>query len=132
MLTVAQSLIDADPDEGISTDELMAVAGLTPEGVRAALYDLERLGIASNDTVLTAFVHSGVPHASRQRFQQSAALELALIDLLRETAPDIEKGDSSTLHLPARNAATQGPGSRVCTAGTPAAACNQHRGRRTW
>ena len=99
MLTVAQSLIDADPDEGISTDELMAVAGLTPEGVRAALYDLERLGIASNDTVLTAFVHSGVPRASRQRFQQSAALELALIDLLRETAPDMEKGDSSTLHL---------------------------------
>ena len=99
LLTVAQSLIDADPDEGISTDELMAVAGLTPEGVRAALYDLERLGIASNDTVLTAFVHSGVQRASRQRFEQSAALELALIDLLRETAPDMEKGDSYTLHL---------------------------------
>ena len=99
LLTVAQSLIEADPDEGISTDELMAVAGLTPEGVRAALNDLERLGIASNDTVLTAFVHLGVPRSSRQRFQQSAALERALIDLLREMAPDFEKGDSSTLHL---------------------------------
>ena len=44
LLTVAQSLIDADPDEGISTDELMAVAGLTPEGVRAALNDLETFG----------------------------------------------------------------------------------------
>ena len=99
LLTVAQSLMEADPDDGISTDELMAVAGLTPEGVRAALYDLERLGIASNDTVLTAFVHSGVQRASRQRFQQSTALERALIDLLRETEPDMEKGDSSTLHL---------------------------------
>ena len=99
LLTVAQSLIEADLDEGISTDELMAVAGLTPEGVRAALNDLERLGIASNDTVLTAFVHLGVQRSSRQRFQQSAALERALIDLLREMAPDFEKGDSSTLHL---------------------------------
>ena len=99
LLTVVQSLIEADSDEGISTDELMAVADLTPEGVRAALYDLERLGIASNDTVLTAFVHLGVQRSSRQRFQQSAALEVALIDLLRETALDMEVGDSSSLHL---------------------------------
>ena len=99
LLTVVQSLIEADSDEGILTDELMAVAGLTPEGVRAALYDLERLGIASNDTVLTAFVHLGVQRSSLQRFQQSAALEVALIDLLRETALDMEVGDSSSLHL---------------------------------
>ena len=37
--------------------------------------------------------------ASRQRFEQAANLEKALIDLLQETAPDMEKGDSSTLHL---------------------------------
>ena len=36
----------------------MGISGLSPEGVRRALYDLERLGIASNDTVLTAFVHA--------------------------------------------------------------------------
>ena len=99
LLTISRSLIEADPDEGISTDELMAVAGLSPEGVRAALYDLERLGIASNDTVLTAFVHAGVQRASRQRFEQAAALESALIDLLREANPDMEKGDTSMLHL---------------------------------
>ena len=99
LLTISRSLIEADPDEGISTDELMAVAGLSPEGVRAALYDLERLGIASNDTALTAFVHAGVQRASRQRFEQAAALESALIDLLREADPDMEKGDTSMLHL---------------------------------
>ena len=44
----------------VSTDELMGSCGLTAEGVRRALYDLERVGIASNDTVLTAFVHVGV------------------------------------------------------------------------
>ena len=99
LLTISEALIDADSDDGISTDELMSESGLNSEGVRAALYDLERLGIASNDTVLTAFVHAGVQRASRQRFEQAANLEKALIDLLQETAPDMEKGDSSTLHL---------------------------------
>ena len=68
LLTICQALFDADADDGISTDELMAAAGLTPEGVRKALHDLEGLGIASNDTAITAFVHSGVERASRRRF----------------------------------------------------------------
>ena len=99
LLAISEALIEADADEGISTDELMAVAGMTSEGVRGALYDLERLGIASNDTVLTAFVHTGVRRGSRQRFKEAADLEEALIDLLRERAPDMQKGDSSMLHL---------------------------------
>ena len=97
--SMVEELIAADADEGLSTDELMAATGLPPEKVCGALYDLERLGIASNDTALTAFVHTGVQRASRQRFQQAAALEPALIDLMRELAPDMEKGDTSTLHL---------------------------------
>ena len=99
LLTITQTLVEADADEGISTDELMAATGLTSEGVRGALYDLERLGIASNDTVLTAFVHTGVERASLRRFEQAAALENDLIALLRETAPDMGTGDTSMLHL---------------------------------
>ena len=99
LLSICERLIDADADEGISTDELMTAAGLTPERVRAALYDLERLGIASNDTVLTAFVHLGVKRASRQRFKEAAALEQGLIELLREADPDMEKGETTLLHL---------------------------------
>ena len=34
-------LFDAAPDEGVSTDELMGVGGLDPEGVRRALADCE-------------------------------------------------------------------------------------------
>ena len=60
LLTICRALFEADADEGISTDELMVAAGLTPEGVRKALHDLEGLGIASNDTAITAFVHAGV------------------------------------------------------------------------
>ena len=99
LLAISEALIQADAYEGISTDELMTASGLTPEGVRGALYDLEQLGIASNDTALTAFVHRGVRRGSRQRFEEAAKLEEGLIDLLRELYPDMQKGDKSMLHL---------------------------------
>ena len=99
LLTIAETLIDADPDEGISTDELIGISGLNPEGVRGALYDLERLGIASNDTALTAFVHAGVERSSRKRLEEANNLEIALIEHLRSAAPDLGKGDTSILHL---------------------------------
>ena len=99
LLDIAQVLIDADPDEGVSTDELMERSGLSPEGVRNALHDLERLGISSNDTALTAFVHVGVARASIKRLAEAAELESALIAHMREAAPDLGKGDSSWLHL---------------------------------
>ena len=99
LLRIAETLIDADPDEGISTDELMGVSGLSAERVRGALFDLERLGIASNDTALTAFVHAGVARNSQKRFDEAAELETALIAQMREMAPDMGKGDASTLHL---------------------------------
>ena len=99
LLAIAKALIEADPDEGISTDELVGVSGLTPERVRHAMFDLEALGIASNDTALTAFVHVGVQRASRKRLAEATALEGALIEALQETAPDMQKGDASTLHL---------------------------------
>ena len=99
LLSIAEALIDADPDEGISTDELIGVSDLSPEGVRGALHDLERLGIASNDTALTAFVHAGVDRNSRKRLEEADSLEVALIEHLRTTAPDLGKGDTSLLHL---------------------------------
>jgi ATP-dependent DNA helicase RecQ len=99
LLALVDALISADADEGISTDELMGAAGLSAEKVRAALYDLEKLGIASNDTALTAYVHAGVANSSRHRFDQVADMEEALIAELRLSAPDLGKGDSSVLHL---------------------------------
>ncbi len=99
LLSIAEMLIDANPDEGISTDELMGVSGLSAEGVRSAMYDLERLGIASNDTALTAYVHAGVVKSSEKRFGEAAELETNLISLMRETAPDTGKGEKWPLHL---------------------------------
>ena len=79
LLSVAAALLEADPDEGVSTDDLMLVSGLGPEGVRKALYDLEGLDISSNDTALTAFVHVAVERSSLKRLQQAGELECALI-----------------------------------------------------
>ena len=99
LLRIVESLMEASADEGVTTDELMGVSGLSPEGVRNALYDLERLGVASNDTALTAFVHTGVERASLKRLEEAAELETALIAHMREAAPDQGKGATSSLHL---------------------------------
>ena len=99
LLRVVGAVIEAGADESLTTDDLMTESGLNTEEVRAALYDLERLGIASNDTALTAFVHAGVERASLKRLKEAAKLETALIAHMREAAPDQGKGDTSALHL---------------------------------
>lgn len=99
LLALIKAIMAADADDGLSTDELMLAAGLDADGVRAALYDLEQLGLASNDTALTAFVHLGVERASSRRLEQAVALENALIAAMRETAPELDSGEQSALHL---------------------------------
>ena len=99
LLRIAVALIQAGADEGVTTDDLMAASGLSPEAVRGALYDLERLGVASNDTALTAFVHAGRERLSSKRLDQAAELETALIAHMREQAWDQGKGDAASLHL---------------------------------
>jgi len=96
---LVQSLISAPPDKGISTDELCGIAGLSPGQMRKALSDLETLGIASNDTAITVFVHLGVEESSEKRLLEANSLENDLIEKLREFAPDLELGAASTLNL---------------------------------
>ncbi len=99
LLAIVDALISADVDEGISTDELMGIARLSPEKIRKAFDDLEKLGIASNDTALTAYVHVGIERASKKRFDTAALLEAGLIAELRQNAPDLMVGEKSILHL---------------------------------
>ena len=99
LLAICAALFEADPDEGITTDELMSETGLTSEMVRNALHKLKDYGIASNDIAITAFVHRGVAHSSRQRYDEASDLEEALIAHMRIAAPDQEVGEVSALHL---------------------------------
>ncbi len=96
---IVELLLSADPTEGVTTDELMGAARLSSSGVTRAMHDLERCGIVTNDSVFTALVHIGVENASRKRMESAVAMEKALIDVLQEVAPDLEKDSSSVLNL---------------------------------
>jgi len=96
---LVQSLISAPPDHGISTDELCGISGFSPGRLRKALNDLEALGIASNDTAITIFIHLGVEDSSQKRLTESNGLEADLINMLQESSPELSLGDASTLNL---------------------------------
>ncbi len=99
LTAMARTLLYAAPDEGITTDTMMEVSGLRADRVRTALFDLERFGIATTDTVLTAFVHVGTRLPSRRRLTDATAIEKQLIELMQEMAPDMGRNDSAPLNL---------------------------------
>ena len=99
LLQIVRRLINANSDESITTDELSGVTGLTSGGVRNAMTDLARLGLVSNDTILTAYVHHGVQRPSRERFCRAGSMEEDLIRLMQEHAPDQPAEEAQPLYL---------------------------------
>lgn len=99
LLDIVRHLMNAPPDQGISTDELTGVSGLSGGALNKAMSDLEALGIARNDLAVTVFVHVGVEGHSQSRLAQAAQLEADLITLMRETAPDADGDAPMPLHL---------------------------------
>ncbi len=99
LVQILRRLINAASDEGITTDELGGITGLTVGGVRKAMADLARLGLVSDDTILTAYVHQGVHRPSLERFSQAAAMEEELIRLLQEQAPHLDRDETVPLYL---------------------------------
>ncbi len=94
-LELVGALINADDDEGISTDTLMLQLGLPSQDCIRMLHQLEQLGIVSNDLALTVLLRKGVKDASAARFERLAQLESALLDLLPELAPDADAGSAA-------------------------------------
>ncbi len=88
MLRVVQTLMQANPDTGVTTDELMYGCGCTLPQLRKVFSALQQVGVASNDVRITVYVHKGVEHASSRRLTLARELEKALIAELREEAPD--------------------------------------------
>lgn len=99
LLAIVDHLISAAPDEGVTTDELCGVAGLSPGALPKAMVTLENLGIARNDVAMTVFVHVGVPRASAQRLTEASALEADLITFMQELAPDLDDRTPVPLNL---------------------------------
>ncbi|WUR12568.1 RecQ family ATP-dependent DNA helicase [[Empedobacter] haloabium] len=98
-MRLVELLLAAGADEGLSTDELMAACGFSADLLRETLFLFDRLGIASNDMAMTAFVHVGVENSSKKRLREAGVLEAAVIAALKEEAPDFGVGDSAPLHL---------------------------------
>ncbi|CTQ55351.1 ATP-dependent DNA helicase RecQ [Roseibium album] len=99
LLNIVEHIISASSEEGISTDVLAGVSGLTGSALRRALADLEALGIAKDDTNITIFVHVGVENASRARFKAASRLEAELISQMREESPDADNGEPTPFNL---------------------------------
>ncbi len=98
-LNVVSIILNADADEGISTDELMVQTGFSSDECIRILHGLSECGVLSNDLSLTVLVRKGVKSSSRDRFQRIANLEQAILELLPELAPDAEDGDWQEMHI---------------------------------
>ncbi|MBW7921611.1 MAG: RecQ family ATP-dependent DNA helicase [Rubellimicrobium sp.] len=99
LLAIVRHVMNAAPDEGISTDDLTGACGLSGGQLQRALADLEALGIASNDTTVTVFAHLGVEDSSRRRLDAATQLETDLVALMREAVPDADDTTGEPFNL---------------------------------
>lgn len=88
LLALLQAILQAEPDHGLSTDELSLATGLGSKEVRKAFDDLEQLGLLVNDSRITAYLRVGVAGASVATLVEADRRETALLAILREAAPD--------------------------------------------
>jgi ATP-dependent DNA helicase RecQ len=99
LMDLVRHVMNAQVDAGISTDELAGACGLAGGALYRAFSDLEVLGIASNDTAVTVYVHLGVEDASARRLEHAARMEADLIALMQEAVPDAEGAEAQPLNL---------------------------------
>ncbi len=99
LMDLVRQVMNAPADAGVSTDDLTGACGLSGRELHRAFADLEALGIASNDTAITVYVHVGVEDASARRLDHAARMETDLIALLQEAVPDAEGAEAHPLNL---------------------------------
>lgn len=101
-LAILDTLFNAEVDEGYSADDLALSSEFAAEAgedeqitasqrVIRTLYDMSASGLIQKAALFTAFVRYKVPNASPCVLEQISALEMALIDVLREQAPDADR-----------------------------------------
>lgn len=101
LMDIVRHVMNTPADQGITTDELTGVSGLSHRELSKTMADLETLGIARNDIAITVSVHIGIENNSRKRLTRAMDLEKALIAQLREFAPDAAVGDAHPLDMAA-------------------------------
>jgi ATP-dependent DNA helicase RecQ len=121
-LAVLQALINADPDEGLTADELARLPAFkrpepgpepgTGSGqppwdrgetaslrVLRTLHDMAHAGLLHQGPQLSAFLRHKIKNSSEQILHRVCALERAMLAALREAAPDAETGEWLPLAL---------------------------------
>lgn len=96
-LEILTILMQAADDEGVSTDELMLATGQDSRVVQAMLRDLDRLKLLSNDMEIGVTLYRDPDTATR--IEALRHLENALVDNLREAAPDADQEDWQILNI---------------------------------
>ena len=109
-LDIVRRVLNAPPDQGITTDELANLTALSSRQVQSMLQMLHQAGILSDDQAITCFVHQGVAGHSRDRYQHAARMEQDLIRHMEEHAPDQDIGEAQPLHLREASSALQQAG----------------------
>lgn len=112
-LAILEELFNADPDDGFSADQLACLSPFaktaedSPERpdetasqrVIRTLHDMAGAGLIKKSLMLTAFVRYKVANSSEELLRQVCTLERAMLQLLREQAPDAEDGQWESLSL---------------------------------
>nr|MCH9699737.1 UvrD-helicase domain-containing protein [Gammaproteobacteria bacterium] len=109
-LAILEALFNADSDDGFSAHELALLAEFSPatdkeqtvtasQRVIRTLYDMSTAGIIQKNLLLTAFVRYKVSNSSSKVLQQICQLEIALIAILQEQAPDADNAEWQVLSL---------------------------------
>ncbi len=104
-LAILAALFDADPDEGLSADELAELPGVgerypsvnTGEapglGVIRTLHGLAEAGFLSSGLQLTAYLETRGPRRSATSYEALCSLERTMLELLAEDEPDADAGE---------------------------------------
>ncbi len=96
-LGILDVLVQAEDDEGVSTDELMLATGLDSRNLQHMLRELDRWKLLSNDAEIGVTFYRDPDTA--QRLVELARIEDALIASLREAAPDAGEEGWQTLNM---------------------------------
>jgi len=99
LMDLVRHVMNAPADAGVSTDDLTGACGLSGRELHRAFADLETLGIASNDTAVTVYVHLAVEDASARRLDHAGRMEADLIALMQEAVPDAGGAEAHPLNL---------------------------------
>ncbi len=107
-LGIMGQLMQADPDEGFSADQLAELlppslleeGELTPaQQILRILFEMAAAGLLEQSMQLSAFVRYKVANSSRRLMTTVAELSEAMLDLMQEHAPDADQEEWQNLCL---------------------------------